>query len=73
MNKLAIIAIWLLFAAPALAQSVGEKSGVNSLLGLSPSTADFVKEVAVSDMFESSRASLQLCGRRGRLRLLPRR
>jgi putative membrane protein len=42
----------LLMAGPALAQSVGEKSGVNSALGVSPSTADFVKQVAISDMFE---------------------
>jgi putative membrane protein len=58
MNKLAIIAICLLFAAPALAQSVGEKSGVNSLLGLSPSTADFVKEAAVGDIFEIQSSQL---------------
>jgi putative membrane protein len=51
--KRSIIALAsLLLAAPALAQSVGEKTGVNSALGISPSTADFVKEVAVSDMFE---------------------
>jgi putative membrane protein len=42
----------LLPAGPALAQSVGEKTGVNSTLGISPTTADFVKEVATSDMFE---------------------
>ncbi len=42
----------LLIAGPALAQSVGEKTGVNSVLGISPSTADFVKQVAISDMFE---------------------
>jgi putative membrane protein len=42
----------LLLAGPALAQSVGEKTGVNSTLGISPTTADFVKEVAISDMFE---------------------
>ena len=42
----------LLLAGPALAQSAGEKTGVNSALGISPSTADFVKEVAISDMFE---------------------
>src|SRR2546427_13224494 len=58
MKKLAIIAISLLFSAPALAQSVGEKSGVNSLLGLSPSTADFVKEAAVGDMFEIQSSQL---------------
>ena len=42
----------LILATPALAQSAAEKTGVNSALGVSPNTADFVKEVAVSDMFE---------------------
>jgi putative membrane protein len=42
----------LLLAGPALAQSVGEKTGVNSTLGIAPTTSDFVKEVAISDMFE---------------------
>src|SRR5437762_5895417 len=41
-----------LLAGPAFAQSAGEKTGVNSALGISPSTADFVKEVAISDTFE---------------------
>ncbi len=51
--KRSIIALGcLLLAGPALAQSVGEKTGVNSTLGISPTTADFVKEVAISDMFE---------------------
>ncbi|MDI4233678.1 DUF4142 domain-containing protein [Bradyrhizobium sp. 31Argb] len=36
----------------AAAQSVGEKTGVNSVLGVAPSTADFVKEAATSDMLE---------------------
>jgi putative membrane protein len=47
-----IVAGCLLFASPVLAQSVGEKTGVDSALGIAPSTADFVKEVAISDMFE---------------------
>jgi len=34
------------------AQSVGEKTGVNSTLGITPKTEDFVTEVAISDMFE---------------------
>jgi putative membrane protein len=42
----------LLLAGPVAAQSAGEKTGVNSTLGISPTTADFVKEVAISDMFE---------------------
>jgi putative membrane protein len=45
-------------AQPAFAQSVGEKTGVNSMLGVSPSTADFVKEVAISDMFEIEASKL---------------
>jgi putative membrane protein len=45
--KRSIIALGcILFAA------AGEKTGVNSALGISPTTADFVKEVAISDMFE---------------------
>jgi len=51
--KRSIVAIaCVVLAGPALAQSVGEKTGVNSTLGISPTTADFVKEVAISDMFE---------------------
>jgi putative membrane protein len=53
----------VLLATPALAQSVGEKTGVNSSLGISPSTADFVKEVALSDMFEIQ--SSQIAQERG--------
>lgn len=52
MKRTFIVAACLLLATPALAQSVGEKTGVNSMLGVSPSTADFVKQVAISDMFE---------------------
>ncbi len=39
-------------AWPALAQSIGEKTGVNAMTGTAPSTQDFVKEAAISDMFE---------------------
>ena len=48
----------LLLAGPVLAQSVGEKTGVNSTLGIAPTTADFVKEVAISDMFEIDSSKL---------------
>jgi len=48
----------LLFAPPAWAQSVGEKTGVNSTLGISPSTPDFVTEAANSDMMEIAAAKL---------------
>jgi putative membrane protein len=52
MKRSIIVLACLLLAAPALAQSAGEKTGVNSVLGVSPTTPDFVKEVAISDMFE---------------------
>ena len=48
----------VLLAGPALAQSLGEKTGVNSALGVAPATADFVKEVAISDMFEIESSKL---------------
>jgi putative membrane protein len=44
--------------APVQAQSVGEKTGVNSALSISPSSADFVKEAASSDMFEIESSKL---------------
>ena len=47
-----------LLAAPAYAQSVGEKTGVNSALGITPSTPDFVREAAMSDMFEIQSSQL---------------
>ncbi len=52
LKRTIITVAWVLFACPALAQPLGEKTGVNSALGVAPATADFVKEVAMSDMFE---------------------
>lgn len=52
-----------LFATPAMAQSVGEKTGINSTLGIAPATQDFVKQAAISDMFEIQ--SSQLAQERG--------
>jgi putative membrane protein len=37
---------------------VGEKTGVNSALGIAPKTEDFIKEAATSDMFEIEAAKL---------------
>jgi putative membrane protein len=54
MKRSSIILSCMLFATPVLAQSVGEKTGINSTLGLSPTTEDFVKQAAISDMFEIS-------------------
>jgi putative membrane protein len=39
-------------------QSLGEKTGVNSLIGKSPSTQDFVSEAAISDMLEIQSSQL---------------
>ena len=46
------------FAAAAFAQSVGEKTGVNSTLGIAPKTEDFIKEAATSDMLEIQAAKI---------------
>ncbi|MGY3238966.1 putative membrane protein [Bradyrhizobium sp. USDA 4472] len=58
MKRSIIVAACVLLATPALAQSLGEKTGVNSALGVAPATADFVKEVAISDMFEIESSKL---------------
>ena len=58
MKRLAVAAVVLLAAVPALAQSVGEKTGVNSTLGEAPSATDFVKQAAVSDIFEIETSKL---------------
>jgi putative membrane protein len=58
MKRSIIVLGCVLLAGPALAQSAGEKTGVNSMLGISPTTADFVKEVAISDMFEIQSSQL---------------
>ena len=59
------IAIWALLAGPALAETAAEKTGVNSTLGIAPTTNDFIQEAAISDMFEiesSQMASAKLAG-----------
>jgi putative membrane protein len=60
MNKFAMsTALAALLLSPAvLAQSIGEKTGVNSVLGIAPTTADFVKEAASSDMLEIAAAKI---------------
>jgi putative membrane protein len=47
-----------LLTSTATAQSVGEKTGVNSALGVTPKTEDFVKEAATSDMLEIESAKI---------------
>jgi putative membrane protein len=54
MIKIAMLAtaMTLAIGSAAFAQSVGEKIGVNSVLGVAPTTTDFVKQAALSDMTE---------------------
>jgi putative membrane protein len=60
MNKtLVSFGICLILAVPACAPpSVGERTGVNAVAGISPSTRDFVTEAASSDMFEIQSSQL---------------
>src|ERR1700712_3586879 len=53
------IAVAATLTSPAVfAQSAGEKTGVNSVLGIAPKTEDFVKEAAMSDMLEIEAAKV---------------
>jgi putative membrane protein len=60
MNRLALFAGFALslLVTSAGGQSLGERTGVNSLLGVAPKTEDFVKQVAISDMFEIESSKL---------------
>jgi putative membrane protein len=57
-SVIATTTLCIFLSAPVLAQSIAEKTGVNSLVGISPSTQDFVKEAALSDMFEIQSSKL---------------
>src|ERR1700709_1965428 len=48
----------VLLSSAAYAHSVGEKTGVNSTLGIAPKTEDFIKEAAMSDMLEIEAARI---------------
>src|SRR6201996_4593515 len=50
----------LLLAPLAHGQSVGEKTGINSALDISPTTQDFVTEATNSDILELAAAKLAL-------------
>src|SRR6202012_2649207 len=52
------IAITAAFSSTSFAQSVGEQTGVNSALGITPKTEDFIKEAATSDMLEIAAAKI---------------
>lgn len=58
MNRTIVVFALLALTFPAAAQSMGEKMGVTRALGIAPKTADFVKEAAISDMFEIQSSQL---------------
>jgi putative membrane protein len=59
MKKTALLlACTLVLCGSASAQSIGEKTGLNQAFGIAPKTRDFVREVAVSDMFEIKSSQL---------------
>lgn len=58
MNKITLAVVAAMIVSPAVAQSVGEQTGVNSTLGISSTTADFVLQAAVSDMYEIKASEL---------------
>jgi putative membrane protein len=57
-TKILALAFAGALTSTAFAQSVGEKTGVNSALGITPNTGDFIKEAATSDMLEIAAAKL---------------
>jgi putative membrane protein len=60
MKKLALAAVLIACALPVGAETLPEKTGINSTLGIAPKTVDFVQEAAISDMFEIQSSKLAL-------------
>ena len=58
MKLILAAAFYVALVSTASAQSVGEKSGINTMIGAAPSAADFVKQAAASDMFEIESSKL---------------
>lgn len=48
----------VLMTGAAHAESLGEKTGANAVLGITPSTADFIQQAAQSDTFEIAASKL---------------
>jgi putative membrane protein len=63
MKRLAITTAFAFLGGAALAQTASERLGVNSALGIAPTTQDFVSEAASSGQFEIM--SSQLAQERG--------
>jgi putative membrane protein len=57
---LATGAVLVATLAPAFGQSMPEKTGINTAMGIAPKTQDFVTEAAQSDMLEIATSKLAL-------------
>jgi len=58
MKRIAITTAFALLGSVALAQTASERLGVNSALGIAPTTQDFVSEAARSGQFEIQSSEL---------------
>lgn len=58
MRKLTIMTVFALLGGAALAETPSEKIGVNSALGIAPTTQDFVTEAASAGQFETQSSQL---------------
>ena len=57
-KSIVFAALIMTFAGAAYADSLAEKTGVNSALNISPSTGDFVRDAAIGGMFEIQSSQL---------------
>jgi putative membrane protein len=58
--KISALLLFALASTAAAAETMTEKTGINSALGVAPKTDDFVTEAAVSDMTEIAAAKIAL-------------
>ncbi|MGS0646795.1 DUF4142 domain-containing protein [Komagataeibacter melomenusus] len=66
-SMMVILGLLACVPAPVLAQSIPEKAGINSLMGVAPRTEDFIKIATISDLFEIQSSELALQGNDPRL------
>ncbi len=52
MKKICFLVAALCVATPVLAESLPERTGINSVMGIAPKTEDFIQGVVWSDLFE---------------------
>lgn len=61
MNKIvAVVVACLAFIVPASGQSLGERTGVSAIIGVAPSTTDFLSEATIVDIFGIEAGKLAL-------------